>query len=227
MNGIPESQMSEFAPAAIAPIGTSGEAKVSWYQRNKDKAYASHKKWLLANKDKRKEYIRALYHKNREKNLLVMKKWASEHPEVNKNWRLNNPEKAREIYKRHGDKKRATIKGRLNNSMGGRIWYALNGGKNGKSWVDILGYGPFELKKHLEKQFEPWMNWENYGKGWHIDHKIPVSAFNYETEEDIDFKKCWELKNLRPLKASINISKKAKLEKPYQPALITGLKRKV
>jgi hypothetical protein len=62
------------------------------------------------------------------------------------------------------------------------------------------------------------MTWGNYGQ-WHVDHKIPISAFNYETPDDIDFKRCWALKNLRPMWAKENISKGAKLDKPFQPAL--------
>jgi len=37
--------------------------------------------------------------------------------------------------------------------------------------------------------------------------------------EDIDFKICWSLKNLQPLEASKNMSKRDKIERPFQPAL--------
>jgi hypothetical protein len=55
--------------------------------------------------------------------------------------------------------------------------------------------------------------------GWHINHVIPISAFNFSSPEDIDFKKCWALKNLRPLWAKDNFSKNARLDKPFQPSL--------
>jgi hypothetical protein len=55
---------------------------------------------------------------------------------------------------------------------------------------------------------------------WDIDHVIPVSAFNFTRAEDVDFKHCWSLKNLRPLWRKQNISKRDKLEIPFQPALL-------
>lgn len=75
-----------------------------------------------------------------------------------------------------------------------------------------------ELKEHLEKQFECWMNWKNYGKydskvwiendsstwTWQIDHIIPQSTFKYTSMENEEFKKCWELNNLRPLSSKQN-----------------------
>ena len=37
--------------------------------------------------------------------------------------------------------------------------------------------------------------------------------------EHTDFKKCWSLKNLRPLWSLENMSKNDKLYKPFQPSL--------
>ena len=88
-------------------------------------------------------------------------------------------------------------------------------------WQHLLGWTTAELKAHLEKRFEPWMSWDNYGE-WHIDHIIPIAAFNYKSPYDIDFKRCWALSNLRPLEAGANQRKGAKLESAYQPALAMG-----
>jgi 5-methylcytosine-specific restriction endonuclease McrA len=63
------------------------------------------------------------------------------------------------------------------------------------------------------------MNWENYGSYWHIDHKIPISVFNFEKPEDYDFKRCWNLKNLQPLEKFKNMSKGNRLDKHFQPSL--------
>lgn len=84
----------------------------------------------------------------------------------------------------------------------------------------LVGYTLDDLMIHLEKKFLPGMTWENYGRGgWNIDHIIPKSVFNYESTGDVDFKHCWSLKNLQPLWESDNMSKGAKLEKPFQPSL--------
>jgi len=94
--------------------------------------------------------------------------------------------------------------------------YATNNVKNG---LVILGYTIEELKEHIEKQFEPWMNWGNWGVYkpklwndndkstwvWHIDHIVPHSEFIYNNINDNDFKNAWNLNNLRPLNAKQNV----------------------
>jgi hypothetical protein len=111
---------------------------------------------------------------------------------------------------------------RLHQNIGGGIRSSLRAGeKKGRKWESLVGYGMMEIKKHLEKQFIDGMTWENYGRyGWHIDHIIPISAFNIEAPEDYDFKRCWSLKNLRPLWAKENLSKNDKIEGVFQPCLL-------
>jgi hypothetical protein len=71
----------------------------------------------------------------------------------------------------------------------------------------LIDYTIQELKKHLEKQFTPKMNWKNYGKYWEIDHKIPRIWFHFKSTKDKSFKICWSLENLQPLKKETNHSK--------------------
>lgn len=61
-----------------------------------------------------------------------------------------------------------------------------------------------ELKEHLESQFTPEMNWDNYGTYWEIDHIIPKNQFNFDSYNDKEFKICWSLLNLRPLEIKHN-----------------------
>lgn len=63
------------------------------------------------------------------------------------------------------------------------------------------------------------MNWNNWGVyssktwndndqltwTWNIDHIIPHSTFKYDSMEHPDFHKCWELSNLRPYSAKLNV----------------------
>jgi hypothetical protein len=93
--------------------------------------------------------------------------------------------------------------------------------KNKRSSFNYLGYSAQDLKLHLEKHFESWMNWSNQGKyiklkwndedqstwKWQIDHIIPHSAFYYDSMDHPDFKKCWALDNLRPFSAKENLLK--------------------
>ena len=95
---------------------------------------------------------------------------------------------------------------------------SMDSSKLGKSIVDHLDYSFSELKAHIESKFEPWMNWQNWGRydpktwddnnlatwAWQIDHIIPHSIFHYTSMEDEEFQKCWALTNLRPLSAKQN-----------------------
>jgi hypothetical protein len=138
----------------------------------------------------------------------------------NRLWRRNNPEKAREIYNRYGKKRLGTPEGKLNCNMSAAVRNCVHGIKKSRRWEGLVGYSFAQLKRHLGKQLLPGMTWENYGRnGWHVDHKIPKTAFNFKTSDDIDFKRCWALKNLRPMWEPDNIRKKDKLERPFQPSL--------
>lgn len=98
------------------------------------------------------------------------------------------------------------------------IYDSLKGNKHGHHWEDLVGYTFQKLKKHLEKQFKTGMTWQNYGQ-WHVDHKIPISVFNFKKATDIDFRRCWALKNLQPMWAIENLKKHVKIERPFQPSL--------
>jgi hypothetical protein len=118
-------------------------------------------------------------------------------------------------------KYREKPKNKLDNIMGTVIRQSLDkGSKSKRHWESLVDFTTDQLKRHLERQFKAGMTWENYGKyGWHIDHKIPISAFNYECPEDLDFGKCWALRNLQPMWAEQNQAKCANVERPFQPSL--------
>ena len=86
------------------------------------------------------------------------------------------------------------------------------------SCFKYLGYSVEQLKKHLEDNFEPWMNWDNWGQistdkiTWNIDHVYPQSKLPYDSMTHPNFIKCWSLENLRPLSAIENIKKSNKIK---------------
>jgi hypothetical protein len=119
------------------------------------------------------------------------------------------------IYKEKVNKKRSKNllkqyhddpKVKVHINISSQIRQSLKSGKKGQSWELIVGYSVEELMIHLESLFEEGMTWENYGK-WHIDHRIPKSWFNFETINDPEFIKCWDLKNLKPMWGNENIAK--------------------
>jgi hypothetical protein len=198
--------ISEFLPRKESRDGLGYSCRTCRWKivkRSRDKHPGPHKcsmkKW---------------YEANREKTIASVKRWQNE-----------NPEKRKEYARRTDKKIRSTPKGKLNSNISNRIWHALHGRKGKRHWEDLVGYTIDQLKRHLEKRFKPGMTWDNYGTFWEIDHKIPVSVFNYERPEDIDFRLCWSLKNLQPLEAVENNKKKAKLNKPFQPSLALSVNK--
>jgi len=99
------------------------------------------------------------------------------------------------------------------------MYLTINGGsKNNVSFFKAIGYTPKQLRQHIESQFEDWMSWNNYGvyktngpKTWNIDHIIPQSLLPFSSYKHPNFKKCWNLENLRPLDSKTNIIKGNKI----------------
>jgi hypothetical protein len=176
------------------------------YQKNSEKFRARAREWSKDNKSKKSEIFKKWYEKNKKNHLEKKKKIRK--TEIYR-------KKAREYYKKN---EIITLKFVVSSHI--RNALKRNGGsKNGQSILDRLPYTLQQLKEHLENQFEPWMNWENHGsykideeRVWHIDHIIPQYELPYDSYEHENFLKCWDLKNLRPLEASLNLKKGSKLE---------------
>ena len=102
----------------------------------------------------------------------------------------------------------------LSNAVATRIAMTINSKHKSdyskSKYIASLPFSIEELKQHLENLFTPEMNWQNYGSYWHIDHIIPISAFNFEKPTDDEFLKCWSLENLQPLPAIENLRKSNK-----------------
>jgi hypothetical protein len=179
---------------------------------------------LCVNADSR-EWGRA----NRARKVANTQKWRKQNPDKVKSyapkkkmWKKNNHDKVRAAGNKANRKVRNTPKGRLNHKVGNLIRLSLRGTKAGWHWEALVGYTLEQLMRHLEKHFLPGMSWGNMGE-WHVDHKVPIAAFNFKKPEDLDFKRCWALNNLQPLWAIDNIKKKDKIEKPFQPSLTLAL----
>lgn len=83
-------------------------------------------------------------------------------------------------------------------------------GRKSKGTSEILGESFEVVKKHIERQFQKGMTWENHGVGidkWNIDHKIPLSSA--KTEQDLLI--LCHYTNLQPLWAKDNLRKYNKI----------------
>jgi len=78
--------------------------------------------------------------------------------------------------------------------------------KDETTTMKLLGCSIPFLKKHLESQFKPEMNWNNHSlKGWHVDHIRPCASFNLSDPDQL--KICFNYKNLQPMWSKENMSK--------------------
>ena len=121
----------------------------------------------------------------------------------------------RKRYALERDERRATFKKRyhadpefrLRGNIRARVWEALRaaGGVKDSSILTALPYELEELKWHIESQFEDGMGWD-VPKSFSIDHIIPQSMFSYTSLEDPEFRLCWSLDNLRPMRPSDNFA---------------------
>ena len=178
------------------------------------------KKYREINKESNKIYKHKYYQENK---LDILKKKSEK-----KYWKKyydNNKEKSKDSNKRYREKNKSLIyeksnlyrKNRRNNDDLYRLSTNIRGyigtyfrskkyNKNNRV-QKILGCSLIDLKYYLESNFEPWMNWENYGLyngelnyGWDIDHIIPTSSAT--TPEEL-IKLC-HYTNLQPLCSNVN-----------------------
>jgi len=163
------------------------------YKKHNEKRKDYFKQYVEENKERRKEYYAREDIKERRK-------------EYDREYRLKNKDRINEQVRL---KKEKNPHIRLASNIRGLIGKAMsrNGFTKESKTRKILGCDFIELKEHLEKQFESWMNWDNYGKyngqlnfGWDIDHIVPVdSAKTIEELYELN-----QYTNLRPLCSKFN-----------------------
>jgi hypothetical protein len=196
------------------------------------------KEYRLSKKEEKAEYDKEYRKRNKlkyqeycEKNKEAIAEKRREYYITNKDsiikrhkkWTANNYEKKLSsncAYHLRRLKRDLSFKIRQSISKTIKKYLKINGfSKTKSSFLKNLPYSIDELKVHLEKQFEPWMSWDNWGSyrkdawddsdiktwRWQIDHIIPQSDLPYSSMEEENFKKCWELANLRPLNAKQNL----------------------
>lgn len=157
-----------------------------YYSNNKEKVKEKNIKYNLKNKLKIGKYKLQWTNKNKNKIKIYGRRHFNKNYYFNAKFRID-----------------ARSRSRINSAIRGKL-------KN-------LNYLPFtipEMKKYLESKFEPWMNWDNYGKNpgqWVVDHIKPTSSFKYASYEDKEYLDCWSLNNLQPLESIKNIKKSNKI----------------
>lgn len=198
------------------------EACARYRRNNLEKDRERHRNYNRT--DHSKKRIAEWAKKNPEKTRAAQQKYyKSDKGKINQQkYREINKEKYLLRCRLYAKKLRENEEYKLRSNISHSVYFhlrKLNSSKNGSSISKYLPYTIKELKQHLESQFEPWMNWNNWGVYrpekwddndtstwvWQIDHIIPCSTLPYISMEDENFKKCWDLSNLRPYSAKQNI----------------------
>lgn len=205
-----------------------------WRKENKEICNIKQRENYAKNKEYRVAYSRDWYYKNIEKEQKRCREWYQSNIEkgraMSARYRKNNIEKIKEkthtpeyrvkYNKWERERKKTNLKYNLNKKIGLAIRQSLKNGKNGRHWESLVEYTLNDLIKRLKKTMPAGYAWEDVlSSKLHIDHKIPIDAFNYSKPEHIDFQRCWALKNLQLLPARENMIKHNKLYRPFQPAL--------
>ena len=186
--------------------------------KNKEKISERVKQYCIKNKDKIRKQRKQYYIKNRERLNKYSKQYQIDNKdEIDKQRKIPHNEW---LKKHRKNKYKTSIKFNLNCKMSTAIGLSIKGNKNGRHWETLVGYTLDDLVKRLKKTMPEGYCWEDYINGrLHLDHKIPISVFNFEKPEHINFKRCWALKNLQLLPARENLIKSNKIKKPFQLSL--------
>lgn len=165
-------------------------------------------------KAKRDEYGKLYRERNAERLRECARDYVRKHKAESKAYKARHrAANGDELRKKEAEAQRERLKepgNRIHHSMSSMVRSSIIN-KHGFSWQSIVGYSRPELMRHLERQFTSEMDWNSYGKyGWHIDHILPRASFDFEDENDPEFKACWAMTNLRPLWCDENISKSDK-----------------
>lgn len=223
------------------------ETRRKHYRKNKKRMAENSRKWYQLNKKKVANRNKVYYQENREKLIKQAREYRKTHKkekgqycekhkkeqsEYGKEYRFKNRGKIgrrmqkyyqsnkKQICENHKYRYHNDIRFKLNDSISTAIWKSLKNGKGGLHWEKPVGYTLKDLMKHLKKTLPQGMTWQDYLDGkLHIDHKIPIYAFNFDDINHLDFKRCWALDNLQFLKATDNLRKGKKINKSFQPSL--------
>ena len=128
----------------------------------------------------------------------------------NKRYRQKHREK---LNTKRNLKYHTNIQHKLKVTLRNRIGTVLkikNATKSFKT-VELLGCSIDDFKLYLESKFQDGMSWDNHTRnGWHIDHIIPLDAFDLTKSEE-QLKAC-HYTNLQPLWSKENLQKSNKIE---------------
>ena len=204
---------NEKYEARIAKSKVANRVRMREKLRNdesfRQRAHARLKEWRsrpeskVIMRDQRREWQRKAYQSTeyRERQNAYKRQW-SKSPKQQERARINR--------RRWMAKIRKTDPVKVKRYDCQRILYAaLAGAYTSSRFTALVGCNVADLRLHLATKFQPGMTWENYGHGWHVDHIVPCSAFDFSDDQKV--LECFHFSNLQPLWKHDNLRKANKL----------------
>ncbi len=205
----------------------------------RDDRLEAQRKWREAHPEYQREYSKT--EKSKEYHRQYYREHAQTYKDRKAQYRKENPEREARVRRAYNGKNRDSINKyhrewkakkaetdpqyKLKLNVSRRIRYelhTLNKGRKTSRTTDLIGCSIEDLKLHIERQFTTDMAWENYGKIWHIDHRIPCAAWDLTNE--FESKCCWNYRNLQPMLADDNRRKKDKYETSEKDAYMESMR---
>ena len=172
------------------------EERIHYRKDHKEETKDYNKQYREENEEYFKVYNKQYYQNNKEKIKEQVKQYNQDHK--------------KETNKHSKQRRQKDLSFRIAGNLRSRLYQAIQRESKFGSAVADLMMSITNFKFYLEERWYPnpetgeVMTWENYGIGWHIDHIIPLSAFDLTDRQQ--FKKACHYSNLRPMWAKQNIS---------------------
>ena len=195
-------------------------AQARFFKKNPDynkTYYEEHKEYFA-------EHNHEYYLENTEYFRQAQEDFLEKNPNYHKEHRLGRLDEEKESRARFKEKRPTYARDytakrcaedvvfKLCRNLRGRLYKALKGQAKEAHTLDLMGCTTNELNIYLESKFQPGMTWDNWTvDGWHVDHIIPLVAFDLENPEEL--RKACHYTNLQPLWAKENLSKGGKILK--------------
>lgn len=185
------------------------EARRTYYAKNKAKVGKRAAAYKEANREKVQESQKRYRDKTKEKQRAYLEKYRKDHAE-----RIKIKVKEYQSKPEAKKKRRHRLKWRYDTDANYRAALAarriarraVKAGSIKESTQAIIGCTIAELKAHIEAKWKPGMTWNNNTNfGWHIDHIVPLSKFDFKCP--LQSALACHFTNLQPLWAADNMRK--------------------
>jgi len=157
------------------------------YEQNKKPKLKYQKEYYEKNREEKLKYEKDRYENNKEEKLIYQKQYYAK----------NKKDRAIYAKKYETEKTKTDPIFKLKKRIRTRLKVAMKGNYKSGMALEYLGCSIKELKIHLESLFQPGMTWDNYGKEWEIDHKMPL--FKFDLTNPLDLSRVCHYTNLQPL----------------------------